>query len=253
MSLVRAKNIEQDLSMEEILASIRRIIAEDQAIDDDSKKVSSAADMQAAQSLPKETYSYDGYEANGISHNQIMNEISNPRQEAVQPDIPATDSHSVHEAAIASPSATTSVKPAQHPPVFISTQDTKAPSPPVNLANRPDNAENLHSDEISTAEALSSVTHEEPVTSRQKGLDSAALQLSSLLSKQTDDAVISSFKKLNRISSSSAQQVTVEDFLQQMLRPMLKEWLDINLPRVVEKLVQAEIERAIRSGNMRIT
>jgi len=30
------------------------------------------------------------------------------------------------------------------------------------------------------------------------------------------------------------------------LRPMLKSWLDENLPRVVERLVQAEIERAIR-------
>jgi cell pole-organizing protein PopZ len=31
-----------------------------------------------------------------------------------------------------------------------------------------------------------------------------------------------------------------------MLRPMLKSWLDENLPRLVERLVRAEIERVAR-------
>jgi cell pole-organizing protein PopZ len=33
-----------------------------------------------------------------------------------------------------------------------------------------------------------------------------------------------------------------------MLRPMLKQWLDDNLPAVVERLVRAEIERVARGG-----
>ena len=39
---------------------------------------------------------------------------------------------------------------------------------------------------------------------------------------------------------------TLEDIVQDMLRPMLKSWLDENLPVVVERLVRAEIERVSR-------
>jgi cell pole-organizing protein PopZ len=33
-----------------------------------------------------------------------------------------------------------------------------------------------------------------------------------------------------------------------MMRPMIKTWLDDNLPGVVERLVRAEIERVSRGG-----
>tara|TARA_B100001123_G_scaffold201672_2_gene228856 strand:- start:173 stop:748 length:576 start_codon:yes stop_codon:yes gene_type:complete len=36
---------------------------------------------------------------------------------------------------------------------------------------------------------------------------------------------------------------TVEDLVVEALKPMLKEWLDANLPQVVERLVQKEIRR----------
>jgi len=39
---------------------------------------------------------------------------------------------------------------------------------------------------------------------------------------------------------------TLEDLVREMLRPMLKTWLDDNLPGVVERLVRAEIERVSR-------
>jgi uncharacterized protein len=33
-----------------------------------------------------------------------------------------------------------------------------------------------------------------------------------------------------------------------MMRPMIKSWLDDNLPGIVERLVRAEIERVSRGG-----
>jgi cell pole-organizing protein PopZ len=39
---------------------------------------------------------------------------------------------------------------------------------------------------------------------------------------------------------------TLEDLVKEMLRPMLKAWLDDNLPNMVERLVRAEIERVAR-------
>lgn len=40
--------------------------------------------------------------------------------------------------------------------------------------------------------------------------------------------------------------VTVEDLVMESLRPMLKEWLDANLPQIVDRKVQREIERIAR-------
>jgi cell pole-organizing protein PopZ len=39
---------------------------------------------------------------------------------------------------------------------------------------------------------------------------------------------------------------TLEDLVREMLKPMLKAWLDANLPDMVERLVRAEIERLSR-------
>jgi cell pole-organizing protein PopZ len=39
---------------------------------------------------------------------------------------------------------------------------------------------------------------------------------------------------------------TLEDLVREMLKPMLKAWLDDNLPNIVERLVRAEIERVSR-------
>jgi cell pole-organizing protein PopZ len=39
---------------------------------------------------------------------------------------------------------------------------------------------------------------------------------------------------------------TVEDLVKEMLRPMLKEWLDRNLPPMVERYVEREIVRLTR-------
>jgi cell pole-organizing protein PopZ len=38
---------------------------------------------------------------------------------------------------------------------------------------------------------------------------------------------------------------TLEDMVREEMRPMLKDWLDTNLPPLVERLVRAEIERMV--------
>lgn len=39
---------------------------------------------------------------------------------------------------------------------------------------------------------------------------------------------------------------TLEDVVRELLRPLLKQWLDDNLPRIVEEQVKAEVERISR-------
>jgi cell pole-organizing protein PopZ len=38
---------------------------------------------------------------------------------------------------------------------------------------------------------------------------------------------------------------TIEDIVREEIRPLLKEWLDANLPPIVERFVRAEIERVV--------
>jgi len=66
-----------------------------------------------------------------------------------------------------------------------------------------------------------------------------------LMSRVTAASVSESFGQLNAVRAAS-QSPTVEDLMKEMLRPMLKAWLDDNLPALVERLVQAEIERVTR-------
>jgi uncharacterized protein len=68
-----------------------------------------------------------------------------------------------------------------------------------------------------------------------------------LISSATDSAISAAFGSLTHtILSQNAR--TLDDLVQDMLRPMLKHWLDDNLPSVVERLVRAEIERVSRGG-----
>lgn len=41
---------------------------------------------------------------------------------------------------------------------------------------------------------------------------------------------------------------TVEQIAREVMRPLIKDWLDANLPEIVERLVQREIERLSRRG-----
>jgi cell pole-organizing protein PopZ len=66
-----------------------------------------------------------------------------------------------------------------------------------------------------------------------------------LISQAAASAVDSAFHSLaNTVLGNNAR--TLEDLVKEMLRPMLKSWLDDNLPSLVERIVRAEIERVSR-------
>jgi cell pole-organizing protein PopZ len=66
-----------------------------------------------------------------------------------------------------------------------------------------------------------------------------------LLSATTANAVDSAFNSLaHTVLGNNAR--TLEDLVKEMLRPMLKSWLDDNLPGLVDRIVRAEIERVSR-------
>lgn len=57
-------------------------------------------------------------------------------------------------------------------------------------------------------------------------------------------------KRMSDIPLGEGQR-TIEDMVREMLRPLLKEWLDSNLPHLVERVVQEEVSRLVRDVQRR--
>ncbi len=68
-----------------------------------------------------------------------------------------------------------------------------------------------------------------------------------LLETSTQSVINRSFSRLTNLSTVGSN-VTIEEMMRDMLRPMLKEWLDENLPSMVERMVEQEIARVSRGG-----
>jgi cell pole-organizing protein PopZ len=68
-----------------------------------------------------------------------------------------------------------------------------------------------------------------------------------LLSQRASEAVSAAFGTLANTMFAEGSR-SIEDVVREMLKPMLKTWLEDNLPSLVERLVRAEIERVSRGG-----
>jgi uncharacterized protein len=81
-----------------------------------------------------------------------------------------------------------------------------------------------------------------PLADSESAAGSAAPDDEPLLSPEANEAAMASFGALS--ASLAARSAEVADgVVREMLRPMLKQWLDENLPAIVERLVRAEIQR----------
>ncbi len=69
----------------------------------------------------------------------------------------------------------------------------------------------------------------------------------SLLSPRANAAVTASFDDLARALASHGSR-NIDQTVEDLLKPMLKTWLEDNLPSLVERLVREEIERVSRGG-----
>ena len=124
---------------------------------------------------------------------------------------------------------------------------TREPAPaPADAAHAAGSA--LAADEfedIAFAESLRGETFEAEV--RPAAEPAAAAHAGPLMSQDAGIAVHASFEHL-AAAVMAQNAVMVEESIRSMLRPLLKSWLDDNLPVIVEKLVRSEIERVARGG-----
>jgi cell pole-organizing protein PopZ len=189
-----------DPSMEEILASIRRILNDDDA--------PAAPAPASASEVP-----------------------------AADDDVLVLDPSMMVSASTAADSR--SVPPEPEPALDVmdfesapAIAETEPMAPPPQASPPPQ--------EVQAATPFSSPDPEEPPPSA-----------SDLLGPEATAAAASSVGSLVRtLAAGRATQVyaggpTLEDVVRAELRPLLRDWLNVNLPPMVERLVRAEIERVV--------
>jgi cell pole-organizing protein PopZ len=70
-----------------------------------------------------------------------------------------------------------------------------------------------------------------------------------ILSGAPAQAVQSAFNRLaETVLARAIGEQSIEEMTRELLKAMLKQWLDENLPEIVERLVREEIERVARTG-----
>ena len=69
-----------------------------------------------------------------------------------------------------------------------------------------------------------------------------------IISDNAGSLVSQAFATLSRHTAMPAVGRSLEDVVVELVRPMLRGWIDDNLPAIVEKLVKTEIERVARGG-----
>ncbi len=227
--------------MEEILASIRRIIADDEGAKGQTPKPAESAASQPVPSphpAPAARMAPSAIEPVDLRASAVTDEIdefSPPASFARAAELEPADEASPEILDLSEPTA------AEPPParglraidaaeldfVFGERRASPPPQPAPPVAAEPPASEtpSWHASERS-----------EPAPQRGEH---------TLISATTSAAVDSAFNTLAQTVLVQNGR-TLEDLVREMLRPMLKSWLDDNLPGMVERMVRAEIERVSR-------
>lgn len=243
--------------MEEILASIRRIISDDEA------KPAAAAVPAAAPAappkakaeapkteVPKAELARPAPAARPAMTGIPPSRIAPARPAPTTPPPVAKNSQAEIDAMMASFDAPAPAAPPEEPEaddeVFELTEQmavTETPPPPFNTIEPEDDLEFTETPMVQTPDHRAAAMDPPVYPDRVPAAREQPAQ--PILSGPTVSAVESAFNSLAAtVLSNNAR--TLEDLVKEMLRPMLKSWLDDNLPNLVERIVKAEIERVSR-------
>lgn len=225
--MAQPSSVQREPSMEEILASIRRIIEDNETSRKDDKVVPQPGSYRSSKDVPEDSHDNEpqpqATEARAAREDLFISEAlqANPIMEepmlAQMPVVEFNDAVAeLSEPAFQAPEASLIPEPS------ISEQIAPEASTPI-----------LNIVEQHVADLIAAGDDEEltaPIVSEQSGRKVAA-----------------SFGELSDAYQANRRK-SLADAAEEMLRPMLREWLDDNLPQLVEKLVREEIERIAR-GN----
>ena len=260
----------QEPSMEEILASIRRIIADDEA------KPPAAVEKPASPPAPPPAAAKPAEKPapapaakpamTDTPPSKIPAAVAAAAKPAPPPTPPppapaANNNQDDIDALLAGLDEATTAEEVRPPlpdgDVFELTDEMAVPTPPPAPAaprapaqkaaepvfQKVDPQDDLEFAESAASRSMHRPRAYDPPPQQQPAPPASPHQ--AILSQSTASAVESAFNTLaNTVLSNNAR--TLEDLVKEMLRPMLKSWLDDNLPSLVERIVKAEIERVSR-------
>jgi cell pole-organizing protein PopZ len=232
--MAQANSAQREPSMEEILASIRRIIE-----DSDSAKqpVDQADAVSAEETAPARSAS--------------VIEV-----ETFRADLRASaETHGAE-------------KPSPVAPLTLAEVQAEVKASPLSLLGRETDADtaapDLPNEKMSAVEEALSGALEDGGLDQDEMIAELSEQLGALkafepeqdrpaeakpaiLSEQAGRQVAAAFGELSDAFSQTRRR-NFEEMAEEMMRPMLQDWLDNNLPVLVERLVREEIERVARGA-----
>lgn len=223
------QNAQQEPSMEEILASIRKIISEDDEAEKDA-----ATDVTDAPSPAPRT------DDDVLELTEVVESAAPPGIE--QPDDVEEDEAPEEDPAAAIDSVMAAVRRAEAEP----DSDDIAPETEIDLTGGAESRTDESPAPFASEPARS--------TSDEGGLISG--QAASAASQALAELAGSLDEGRPRADTAAAFPLggsnrTVEDLVREMLRPMLRDWLDANLPDLVQRLVRKEIKEMVRRAEDR--
>ena len=101
-------------------------------------------------------------------------------------------------------------------------------------------------DEDGDVVEMSDISVEDTPAAPRSAVPAQGATAGDLMSAGASKAVTSAFGNLTHLVMSQNAR-TLDDIVTEMMRPMLREWLDDNLPPLVERLVKDEIQRISRA------
>jgi cell pole-organizing protein PopZ len=205
-------------TVEEILASIRQAISEDEA-----KRATMAPRPAPAQPRPDNVASLFPAVSAGGQANAAGNAGEDPSQEVI--DLAIEKAMDDVRAELASGLA--------------------SPEAEADETAEADTDETAEAEPAETAHPQPPLEPQRPRALPPMGGKAGQPPPRPLMSPRAGAAVTASFDTLAR-SMASNGGIKLEDMVEGMLRPMLRSWLDDNLPGLVERLVREEIDRVSR-------
>jgi cell pole-organizing protein PopZ len=234
--MAQANSAQREPSMEEILASIRRIIEDSDTARQQTDQLVGAAPAEETMLAEEKVPARQG---------------SVIEVESFRADLRA--SAEAYEAGKAEPAAPVSLadiraevrsaaagKPAWPGAAAAVAGDEEMSAVDEALANAVEDG-GLDQDEMiaELSEQLNALNDFEP------GNEKTSEAKPAILSEQAGRQVAAAFGELSDAFSTNRRR-SFEEIAEEMMRPMLQDWLDNNLPVLVERLVREEIERVAR-------
>lgn len=228
-----ANEAQKEPTMEEILASIRKIIS-----DDDPAVPARKADAKDTMVSFPEDDAEEEFEALDLSASDddlddvMFDDEAETEEEAFEAEIGAAESEA---------------EDTMEPPSFEEMLGAAraAVAAPQAEESFEDFAPEMENETIPEVAPESATPQPVAATVEDDMQSSAKYQETVLTDDNTADAAAGALGKLISRMDMGGNN-TIEALVREMLKPMMKEWLDANLAKIVEEKVEAEVQRIAR-------